>query len=94
MISDSVSPEYPESAKEAGTTGLVVVRTVIGEDGSIRDAWVTESLDEALDKAALDAVRQWTFEPATLDGKPVEVYYNLTINFRLDGEEPAEEGSE
>ena len=98
VIADSVSPEYPDSAKDAGTTGLVVMRTVIGKNGSIRDAWITESLDEALDKAALNAVRQWTFEPATLDGKPVEVYYNLTMKFQLDGEElteePAEESAE
>ena len=37
--------------------------------------------------AALDAIRQWTFEPATLGGKPVDVYYNLTMKFQLDSEE-------
>lgn len=41
-IRDSVMPEYPDAARDAGTIGLVVVRTVIGKDGSIRDAWVTE----------------------------------------------------
>ena len=79
--------EYPDSAKDAGTTGLVLLRTVIGKNGSIRDAWVTESLSDALDNAALDAVRQWTFEPATLGGKPVDVYYNLTMKFQLDSKE-------
>jgi TonB family protein len=81
-----VPPEYPASAKEARITGAVVVEAVIGSDGAIRDAQVTESLEESLDQAALDAVRQWTFDPATLKGKPVTVYYNLTINFRLDGQ--------
>lgn len=93
VIRHSVAPEYPEAVRDAGTTGLVVVRTVIGRDGSIRDAWVTESLEEVLDKIALDAVRQWTFEPATLDGKPVEVYYNVTMSFQLDGEEPGQESA-
>jgi periplasmic protein TonB len=37
-----------------------------------------------LDQAALDAVRQWKFEPATRAGEPVDVYYNLTVNFRLE----------
>ena len=94
LIRNSVTPEYPEAAKDAGTTGLVVVRTVIGRNGTIRDAWITESLEEALDKTALDAIRQWTFDPATLDGKPVEVYYNVTMNFQLDGDESAEESKE
>lgn len=78
-------PEYPESAVKDGTEGKVVVRTVIGSDGSIRDAWVTESLTEDLDAAALDTVRQWKFDPATLHGRPVDIYYNLTVNFGLDG---------
>lgn len=85
-ISHSVAPEYPEAAKEAETTGLVVVRAVIGKNGSIRDAWVSQPLDPALDAAALAAVRQWTFDPATLRGEAVEVYYNLTVNFQLDGD--------
>ncbi len=91
-IHDTVMPEYPDAAKDAGKTGLVVVRAVIGADGKVRDAWVTESLDETLDQAAFEAVRQWTFAPAKLAGAPVEVYYNLTINFQLDGDEPGSGG--
>ena len=89
-----VAPEYSESARKARITGTAVVRAVIGADGSIRDAWVTEKLEDSLDQAALDAVRQWAFEPATLDGEPVSVYYNLTINFRLDGDSPQEQPAE
>jgi TonB family protein len=36
-----------------------------------------------LDSAAADAVKKWKFKPATLNGKPVAVIYNLTVNFRL-----------
>lgn len=90
VISESVSPEYTAEATKAGTEGLVVLRTVIGVDGSIRDAWVTQPLEDSLDQAALDVIRQWRFAPATLNGQPVEVYYDLTINFQLDGEEPKE----
>lgn len=81
-----VAPDYSESARKARITGPVVVRTVIGSDGTIRDAWITEALEDTLDQAALDAVRQWTFEPATLEGKPVAVYFEVTVNFQLDGE--------
>ncbi len=87
---ESAAPQYPEAARDAGTEGLVVVKTVIGADGSIRDAWVDESLTEELDAAALEAIRAWRFEPATLGGEAVPVYYTLTVNFQLDGE-PAED---
>ena len=36
-----------------------------------------------LDRAALDAVEKWKFKPATLEGKPVKVFYTLTVNFNL-----------
>jgi TonB family protein len=85
-VSLSVDPEYTVTAAKAGIEGQVVLRAVIGADGSIRDAWVIQPLEEDLDRAALDAVRQWKFDPATRAGQPVEVYYNLTINFQLDGD--------
>ena len=43
-----------------------------------------KGLSHGLDQAAVDAIRQWTFEPATIDGKPVPVIFNLTIRFKLD----------
>ena len=42
-----------------------------------------KSLGPAMDMAAIDAVRLWSFKPATLDGKPIPVLFNLTINFKL-----------
>ncbi len=50
---------------------------------SVDDIEVVESPDELLSKAAVEAVRQWTFEPALCDGRPVGVYYDLTIKFHL-----------
>lgn len=94
VLEKSVNPEYPEPARKARTTGRVVVRTVIAKDGSIRDAWISESVEENLDRSALDAVRQWTFAPATLHGEPVDVYYNLTVNFELDGDDSAADSKE
>ena len=44
---------------------------------------VLRSPDDRLSKASVEAVRQWTFEPALCDGNPVGVYYNLTVAFRL-----------
>jgi len=76
-------PLYPDSARKAGTGGVVIVQSVIGTQGDVVGLKVLRSEREDLAAAALKAIRQWRFEPATLYGKPVDVYYNLTVNFRL-----------
>ena len=63
---------------------------MIGEDGLVRDVKVLKGLPFGLEEAAVEAVRQWTFEPATKNGLPVPVVFNLTINFKLDVEEKVE----
>jgi TonB family protein len=78
-------PVYPESARDNRIEGIVIVTTVIDEQGKVQNPAVEKSSgNEELDKSALAAVSAWTFTPATLDGKPVEVYYTLTIRFTLD----------
>jgi protein TonB len=80
----TTAPVYPENAKEAKIEGIVVVDTVIDTAGRVRQPKIkATSGNKDLDQAAIDAVSQWTFKPATLDGKPVEVYYTLTIRFAL-----------
>jgi protein TonB len=44
---------------------------------------VLKTMPMGLDQAAVNAVKTWKFKPATLNGRPVAVYYNLTVNFRL-----------
>jgi TonB family protein len=78
-------PVYPESAKRAKIEGVSVVETVIDETGRVTQPKIkATSGDKDLDKAAIDAVSTWTFQPATLDGKPVAVYFSLTIRFTVD----------
>ena len=77
------APEYPASAKAAKITGVVVMETVIEADGTISSVKVLRSPHPDLGDAAVKAVREWRFEPARKDGKPVAVIYNLTINFTL-----------
>lgn len=81
-----VEPIYPEEAKQNRVFGVVILELLIKEDGTVGDARVLKPLPYGLDQAALDAVRQWRFEPATIDGKPVPVAFNITINFKLDSE--------
>ena len=73
---------YPEDAKKQGVQGKVVARLKIGTDGLVKDARIVKSI-RLLDQATLDAVKQWTFKPATLDGKPVEAEADFTVSFTL-----------
>jgi TonB family protein len=77
-----VTPVYPEDAQEAGIEGYVILDIVIGEDGSVIEAGVIHSIP-ALDRAAIEAVTQWEFEPTLLNGEPVEIEMNVTVNFTL-----------
>ena len=76
-------PVYTEHARRARVNGLVIVEAVIDQTGSVTNVNVLKGLPLGLDRAAVDAIREWTFEPATLNGKPVSVLYNLTVNFQL-----------
>ncbi len=76
-------PEYSEEARKAKYQGVVVLWVVIGPDGRPRDMRVQRSLGMGLDEKAMEAVKQWKFEPAKKDGQPVAVQVNIEVNFRL-----------
>jgi protein TonB len=77
-----VAPDYPALALSARVEGVVIIEAVIAVDGSIRDARVLRS-HPLLDRAAVDAVRQWRYEPTRLNGQPVPVIVTVTVQFRL-----------
>lgn len=84
-VVNKVQPEYPESAREAKAEGDVVLKIVIDEQGRVRNPTVAKSSGNAdLDRSALETIAQWTFQPATLEGKPVAVYFTITIRFKPD----------
>jgi TonB family protein len=83
VVINKVNPKYPPSARDEKVMGVVTVETVITEEGVVEDIRVLRSPDERLSAAAVEAIQQWTFEPALCDGTPVGVYYNLTIKFNL-----------
>jgi TonB family protein len=60
-------------------SGTVILQVVVDEDGCVRDPRILRGVNKYQDSAALDAVRQWVFLPATLESKPVSVNYVLTI---------------
>lgn len=81
-------PLYPKTAKEERRQGEVRLWCVIGTDGSVRDAGIVKSLAQDFDESAINAVRQWTFKPATKDGQPVEVKINVEVSFKLYNNKP------
>ncbi len=78
-------PDYPKALRLLESGGAVVVSSIIGSDGRPRQPVVLDAHGggPALKYVALDTLRQWRFEPAKLDGKPVAVYYVLTVNFKV-----------
>ena len=78
-----VDPVYPPLARQARISGTVELTGVIGIDGRIRELLVVHG-HPFLAKAALEAVRQWTYEPTLLNGAAVEVVAPITINFFLN----------
>jgi len=85
-------PAYPEDARKEKIEGVVILQAVVEKDGTISQARVLKGIYPSLDRASVEAVKSWTFEPATLNGKPVAVFYNLTIRFRLSKDDPADNG--
>jgi protein TonB len=79
----SPDPEYSEEARKAKYQGTCVLWLIVGPDGRPRDVRVTRTLGLGLDEKAVEAVRQWKFDPAMKDGKPVAVQISVEVSFRL-----------
>ncbi len=79
-----VQPEYPDSARRGGIEGTVYVKILVQKDGKVRKAVVIKSDAEIFNEAAVKAALQWTFDPAMLHDKPVEVWAALPFRFKLD----------
>jgi protein TonB len=77
-----VQPEYPAAARQSRIQGAVELQATIGKDGSI-SSLKQLSGDRVLGRAALDAVKQWKYRPYLLDGQPVEIQTQITVNFKL-----------
>jgi TonB family protein len=76
-------PDYSDAARKTKYQGSVILWLVVGADGRAHNLRVARSLGMGLDEKALEAVRQWRFQPATLNGQPVAVEINVEVSFRL-----------
>jgi protein TonB len=77
-------PSYPALARQARIQGTVVLRAVIGKDGSIENLTLVSG-HPMLAPAAIEAVKQWKYRPYLLNGEPVEVDTEVLVNFTLSG---------
>jgi len=82
-IRREVKPSYTEEARRAGVEGEVVLEIVVRSDGSVADVRVLRRLGSGLDERAIDAVRQWRFDPALRQGTPVDVVVEVSVEFKL-----------
>jgi TonB family protein len=79
-----VEPVYPMGARYFHVAGPAIFESVIDKSGTVREITVLKGLPSApLTYCAMEALRQWRFQPATIDGQPVDVLFNLTINYKL-----------
>lgn len=74
-------PLYTESAFDDGIEGRVVLKIIVRKDGSVGPIRIHQSLERELDQAAVEAVKTWEFEPAKIDGEPVNVLADVEIDF-------------
>lgn len=79
-----VPPVYPPLAKQARVSGVVQLKVIIGKDGAVKEVTAISG-HPFLRQAAIDAVRQWIYQPTLLNGEPTEVSTEVAVNFTLSG---------
>ncbi len=83
----NVAPVYPPLARQERIQGTVVLSVVIAKDGTVQNITVNSG-PALLTQPALDAVRQWQYQPTLLNGEPVEVSTQVEVNFTLPDDPP------
>lgn len=76
-------PEYTEEARNDKTEGTCILWMIVDDHGNPRDIRVVRGLGHGLDAKAIEAVKQWKFQPAEKDGHPVNVEISVEVGFKL-----------
>jgi protein TonB len=82
LLYKKVAPSYPQNALRMHIDGAVELLATISKEGNISHIKVLSG-DAQLAKAASDAVKQWKYKPYLLNGEPVEIQTQVTVNFKL-----------
>ncbi len=88
-LTNKVKPAYPEVLRLARKEGKVILQAVIAEDGSVEHVEVLRSSNAGFEESAIEAIRQWRYEPATKDGKPISVYFTVVVEYELRSDSEA-----
>ena len=83
LLIKRVQPIYPPAALKVHAQGAVQIEATINKEGNVINTKVLRG-DAVLARAALDAVRQWRYKPYYLDGEPVEIQTQITVNFKAN----------
>ncbi|MFZ0798681.1 MAG: TonB family protein, partial [Terriglobales bacterium] len=83
LLIKRVQPKYPQAALAMHAQGAVQIEATINKEGNVTNLKVLSG-DPILAHAALEAVRQWRYKPYYLDGEPVEIQTQITVNFKAD----------
>jgi TonB family protein len=80
-----IQPKYPEVARKNKQEGIVYIGALITTAGKVKEVKVTknETKSVELETAALEAVKQWEFKPATLKNKAIEIMVTIPVRFKL-----------
>jgi periplasmic protein TonB len=78
-----VKADYTDEARRRGVSGDVLLEIVVRADGGVGDVRIVRGLGAGLDQRAVQAVRQWRFEPARRRGAPVDVLVEVAVEFLL-----------
>jgi len=82
-LAHEVTPQYPESARQAGVQGTVLLGIVVSPEGDVTEVKPVSGPD-ILSRAAIDAVRWWRYQPYLVNGQPTAVESTVTVHFQLE----------
>ena len=80
-VTKQVNPKYSESSRGVRLTGLITIEVVVSSQGLPKNPRVIKGIEDEVDRAAVEALKQWRFAPARKDNKPVAVRVVIEIDF-------------
>jgi protein TonB len=83
-VLSSKLPDYPRRARQLGIEGLIVIEVEVDVHGKVTKVQLRQGLEDELDRISLDAVKNWLYDPATVDGQPIASTRLLRLRYQLE----------
>lgn len=84
ILKKTAYPKYPPSALDAGIEGTVITEFIVNKKGRVTQIVVIQSAGEDLDKASIDCLKRWQFEPVLQNGKSIEAKFRHSFDFVIE----------